>query len=182
MPDEKSFYELLIQPVENRMLRSIWRILRNAEAAEDTLQDALAIIWRKKERIMEHPNPEALILKISAAAAYDTLRKIKRYSRDKNQAVFSRPSQRTDDPTAEKIEQQNITKDILHEISRLPKKQATAVFMRIIQEQSYAAIAQAMGCGEGTSRVLVSRGRARLSLRLAHLRSKPSFEGKNEKN
>jgi len=55
VPDEKSFYKIILKPVENRMLRSIWRIVRNAEAAEDTLQDALTIIWRKRARITHHP-------------------------------------------------------------------------------------------------------------------------------
>jgi len=172
VPDEKSFYKIILKPVENRMLRSIWRIVRNAEAAEDTLQDALTIIWRKRARITHHPNPEALILKICTDSAYDTLRKIKRNSREYSPTVYSELSKKSKDSLAENMERENITKEILQEISRLPKNQATAVLMRIIQEQPYSAIAQTLGCGEGSARVLVSRGRTRLSSRLTHLRSK----------
>ena len=38
-------YDGLVRPMESRMMRSIWRIVRHRETAEDALQDALAVIW-----------------------------------------------------------------------------------------------------------------------------------------
>ena len=67
-----------IAPMEARMMRSIWRIVRNADLAEDTLQDALAVIWKKRHQVRRHPNPPALILKICLNAAYDSLRRLER--------------------------------------------------------------------------------------------------------
>ncbi|NTU51536.1 MAG: hypothetical protein HGA94_03750, partial [Candidatus Aminicenantes bacterium] len=49
--------------MEPRLMRTIWRIVRQKEAAEDALQDALAAIWKKRDAVARHPNPQALILR-----------------------------------------------------------------------------------------------------------------------
>jgi DNA-directed RNA polymerase specialized sigma24 family protein len=49
--------------------------------AEDCLQDALAVVWKKRLQIRLHPNPQALILKICLNAAYDSLRRLERMRR-----------------------------------------------------------------------------------------------------
>jgi DNA-directed RNA polymerase specialized sigma24 family protein len=38
-PDD--FYGRFIEPIEDRMIRSVWRITRNAQDAEDAMQAAL---------------------------------------------------------------------------------------------------------------------------------------------
>ncbi len=68
--DHREFdFDAFIKPMESRMMRSIWRIVRQREAAEDALQDALAVIWKKRDAVARHPNPEAFILRISVGAA-----------------------------------------------------------------------------------------------------------------
>jgi RNA polymerase sigma-70 factor (ECF subfamily) len=164
-----SLYEQLIGPIEGQMMRSIWRIVRNAEAAEDTLQDALAIIWRRLDRIRSHPNPHALILKICTNAAIDSWRKRNRHlQHEKQEELHNLPSQsNTDAP--ETLEKKETETEIRKAITRLPRKQAVAVLMRIVQEQPYDAIAKTLGCKEVTARIHVSRGRVQLSRWLSHL-------------
>ena len=53
--DDKAIYDELIAPMEGTMMRSIWRIVRNADLAEDSLQDALTVIWKKRLQIRRHP-------------------------------------------------------------------------------------------------------------------------------
>ena len=48
-------YDELIAPFEAMMMRSIWRIVRNADLAEDCLQDALAVVWKKRSRFVCTP-------------------------------------------------------------------------------------------------------------------------------
>jgi RNA polymerase sigma factor (sigma-70 family) len=174
--DDKNFYEDLIAPIESQMMRSIWRVVRHPELAEDTLQDALAIIWRKRALIRRHPNPRALVLKICLNSAYDALRKRIRLM---PQGASFVPSEGLDIPnsTDRGGEERKLLEDeVLRAIARLPKKQAAAVLMRIVQDQPYDAIAKALGCSEVTVRIQVSRGRARLSRWLSHLRSASSTE------
>ena len=68
-------YECLIRPVEDQMIRSVWRIVRDPDETEDAFQEALAKIWLNFSKIRRHPNPRALILRICTNAAYDALRR-----------------------------------------------------------------------------------------------------------
>ena len=163
-------YENLVAPLETQIKRSIWRIVRDHTAAQDVLQDAMLIIWKKLERIRKHPNPKAFILKICTNAAIDYLRKHRPFFSFEGLEKSGRlPA--SDIPSALQIlESKKIEAEILNAISHLPRKIATAMFMRIVQDQAYAAIADALGCREVTVRSQVSKGRVRLMRRLAHLK------------
>lgn len=179
--DKRLSYKQLIEPVETLMMRSIWRIVRNREAAEDTLQDALITIWRKLERISSHPNPRAFILKICVNAAYDSLRKQGRRNRHEMKDLRNKDYVHSNSSVQEELEQKNIQAEILDAVRRLPKKQALAVLMRIVQGLSYDDISQAMGCSEATVRGYVFKGRERLNRRLSHLNPASAGRYKNEK-
>ena len=167
--DDRTLYDELIAPLETTMMRSIWRVVRNADLAEDSLQDALAVIWKKRFQIQQHPNPQALILKICLNTAYDSLRKLERMRRhtDLSQLVHAPvpPGHGADHDLQEK----EIEEQVQQAIRRLPRKRALAVMMRLIQEESFEAIAQALNCSEVTARIHISRGRAQLREWLAPL-------------
>ncbi len=170
MPEDRAFYEDLIAPLESQMMRSIWRVVRHPELAEDALQDALAIIWRKRDLIRRHPNPRALVLKICLNAACDSLRKRSRFLPEQTASLSAQGQDISDPSEIRRQERKQLEDEVLKAIARLPKKQAAAVLMRIVQDQPYDAIAKALGCSEVTVRIQVSRGRARLSRWLSHLR------------
>ena len=48
LDSDPSTYDALIRPIQDQMLRSIWRITRVAEDAEDALQESLTIIWKRQ--------------------------------------------------------------------------------------------------------------------------------------
>lgn len=75
MSEPARFLEQFIEPVESRMIRSIWRITRDATDAEDALQNALMVLWRRRSRIARHASPPALILRICIDAARDVARR-----------------------------------------------------------------------------------------------------------
>jgi RNA polymerase sigma-70 factor (ECF subfamily) len=160
-------YDVLVRPMESRMMRSIWRIVRQREAAEDALQDALALIWKKRDVVARHPKPEALILRIAVSAAYDAVRKSRRRLRHE---IPGLPDERVDDTAplvGKEIEDRDLRAAIIGAIGRLPKRQATAVLLHVVEEQSYEDIARTLGCSESTVRVNVMRGRERLARHLA---------------
>jgi len=174
--DERKIYEKLIAPHESRMMRTIWRVVRHPELAEDTLQDALVIIWRKRKRIRRHPNPQALILKICLNAACDSLRKRRRWLKQQDLFLQNRLPRASVTEVSRDLESKKMEDEILEAISRLPRKQALAVLMRIVQDQPYDLIGAALGCSEITARIHVSKARARLSQWLSHLYSMPLRE------
>lgn len=173
---EKAIYEQLIAPIESQMMRTIWRVVRHPQLAEDTLQDALTTIWIKLKRIQRHPHPQALILKICLNAAYDSLRKTRRSQKVKDPAFIQKFSSSFKEAIPQELEREEMKGEIHNAIGQLPRKQAVAVLMRVVQEQPYHVIAQTMNCSETTVRIHVSRGRKRLNQRLAHLLSTPSQE------
>jgi RNA polymerase sigma factor (sigma-70 family) len=166
MAQSETSFEEIIAPIERRMLGIIWRIVRHPDEAEDTMQDALAIIWKRLDKIIIHPNPQALILKICANAAVDTLRK-RRRSRNflAPDALEHLPSL---SPSPESMAAETEAA-VLNAIGRLPKKQAVAVVMRILEDQPYKAIGEALGCRENTARTHVLRARTKLGRWLRHL-------------
>lgn len=167
--ENKNTYQHLIAPVESQMIRSIWRIVRDPDEAADTLQEALATTWKKLDRVRAHPNPHAFILKICIDAAYDTLRKRQRHHTQEDPEVLHKVKASSDGSVSDKMIRKEIENEILHAVSRLPRKQASAVLMRIVQDEPYENIAIALGCSEATVRTHVLRGRDRLKQWLAHL-------------
>jgi RNA polymerase sigma-70 factor (ECF subfamily) len=163
-------YDVLVRPLESRMMRSIWRIVRQREAAEDALQDALAAVWKKRDRIADHPNPQALILRIAVTKALDSMRKSRRRLRHEIPGLPEQPADEAASPVTRGSEDRGLRAEIIAAIGRLPGRQATAVLLRIVEVQSYEDIARAMGCSETTVRVHVRRARAALTRRLAGYR------------
>lgn len=175
-------YDLLVKPVEGRMMRAIWRIVRHRESAEDALQDALAVVWKKRHVVARHPNPEALILRIAITSAIDAVRKDRRRLRHEAPGLSEDRAGVAGPTTVQEVEARDLRSAVLEAIRHLPRRQATAVLLHVIEERSYADVARAMGCSEATVRVNVMRGRARLARRLARrspgLFSEDSKEGR----
>lgn len=162
-------YESLIGPIEDKMIRSIWRVVRDPDDAEEAFQEALATVWKRLDKIARHPNPHALILKICINAAYDVLhRKMRRRRREELKAIPAEIPDPKPSP-AERLSGQEERAEIIRAIRQLPRKQAEAALMRFVQELSYQEIAQALGCSEVTVRTHIARARTRLSKLLAHL-------------
>lgn len=178
MDSESSSYDALVRPIQDQMLRSIWRITRIAEDAEDALQESLTIIWKRRTRIEQHPRPRALVLRICVNCAVDVLRaRLRRGSRE-TALGDSDPNAllANDCPVAERLHQQELHSDISRALLRLPERQATAVVMRDILELSYEEIGDALGCADTTARVHVNRAHTKLSRLLAHLAPSHSAE------
>jgi RNA polymerase sigma factor (sigma-70 family) len=169
LDSELSSYDALVRPIEDQMARSIWRIARTAEDAEDALQESLVIIWKQRTRIERHPHPRALVLRICVHCACDALRsRLRRGARQTPLADLDALVAK-DCPVESRLHAAELREDIAHALVRLPHRQATAVVMRDILELSYDEIGAALGCSAGTVRVHVNRGHKKLSKLLAHL-------------
>jgi RNA polymerase sigma-70 factor, ECF subfamily len=178
--DDRTIYDELIAPMEATMMRSIWRVVRNADLAEDCLQDSLAVIWKKRFQIRLHPNPPALILKICLNAAYDSLRKRERMRLHTDLSQLDNAPAPPGHGADLDLEEKEIEEQVQQAIRRLPRKRALAVMMRLIQEESFEAIAQALNCSEVTVRIHISRGRAQLRKWLSPLWESSRQEVSNE--
>ena len=176
MRTDSTDYDTLIKPIEDQMIRSVWRIVRDPDDADDAFQEATATIWKQWERIRRHPNPQALILKICTDAARDALRRRIRHSQIQEQenviAALHDPA-----PSAvQHLISQEAQAEIFQAIGQLSPKQGTAVLMRFVHDLSYRDIAQSLGCREATVRKHITRGRDKLLRLLEHLAPNPTNE------
>jgi RNA polymerase sigma-70 factor (ECF subfamily) len=176
MSTDEEFYDSVIQPIEEPMMACIWKITQNRENAQDAMQESLVAIWRKRGRIAAHPNPKALVLRICRDKAIDGLRKAIRRSR------WELPTSLPDEtwpapahsPTpATDLHREEFMAHIRNLIATLPRKQAQAVLMHLVEDQPYADIAATLGCSEATVRSHVRRGRDHLRNKLQDLRGGP---------
>lgn len=159
---DDAFYDTYLAPIETRMLRTAWRITREPDRARDALQDAMVRVWTHRARILSHPNPEALVLRITIHAAIDVLRRDRRRSRaEASAAPTAWRANPTAGPSAE-AERSELRALVLDAVARLPDRQAAAVTLRVLEEQPYEAVAAALGCTGPTARVHVLRGREKL--------------------
>jgi RNA polymerase sigma factor (sigma-70 family) len=178
MNDPQQTYDRIVRPIEDRMIRSIWCIVRNPQDAEDAMQDALLIIVKRWDRISRHPNPQSLVLKICIDAAYDLTR---RTLRRRRVVELGKGTVQQASPwplPSEEMANREQYAEIVTAIHRLSRHQATAMLLRAVQGQSYDQIATVLGCTEATARKHVARARQRLRIRLAHL--DPDNAGRGE--
>jgi RNA polymerase sigma-70 factor (ECF subfamily) len=158
-----SFYETYLAPLETRMLRTAWRIAGDPDRARDALQDAMARVWAQRDRVRAHPNPGALVLRITIHAAIDGLRRERRRLRAEDSAGGAARRASAPAGPAAAAERSEVRALVREAVARLPEKQAAAVTLRVLEEQPYDAIAAALGCAEPTARVHVLRGREKLA-------------------
>lgn len=172
-------YDTLIQPIEDRMIRTVWRIVRDPDDADDAFQEALETIWRRLDHVARHPNPHALILRICINCAYDVLRRKSRRERHIALAEISDEMPASAPSAAEQVASRETREEIYRAIGQLPGKQAEAVLMRFVEDMPYGDIAQALGCREATARKHIARARVKLATALAHLAPSPLREVAN---
>ncbi len=167
MTDLSHFYECFIEPIEARMMRSVWRITQNDQDAEDAMQDAILSLWKHRRRIARHVAPQALVLKICAGAACDVARRRARARR--NIEADHHGDQLTENALSpqEDLANHEFARDVRAAVNRLPRNQAIAFTLRVFEELPYEEIARALGCAEATARKHVERARTQLRAVLA---------------
>ena len=167
--DQRPEYERLIAPIADRMMRAVWRILRDPDEADDAFQEALLKVWKRWDQIRRHPNPHALVLRICVHSAQDTLRRKAR--RRKWTDAEGIPEAVVDQKRSavELLAEAEQSAEVRRAITTLSKNQAQAVQMHLVEGIPYADVAAAMDCREATVRKHVARARAKLRALLAHL-------------
>lgn len=162
MTDNHQEYERLIAPIESRMIRTVWRIIQDADETEDAFQQALLTIWKRWDRILVHPNPQALILHICINAAHDMLRHRVRRHRwvETNEIREDIPDS---SPSAvQRISDREQYSQLRQALGHLSRNQGRAILMLVVEEMTYSEIAALMGCREATVRKHVARARTKL--------------------
>jgi RNA polymerase sigma-70 factor, ECF subfamily len=163
--EQPSIYETHIAPIQRRMVNSIWRIVRDPDDVDDVLQEVLLRLLRRVGQVERHPNPTALILRTCVNAAIDHLRR----GRSRNQALRSLgdslPVMSGPPSPREVLVRRQQAEEVRMHLRHLPRREAEAIVLVVLEDLTYPEIASSMGCSESTVRVLVSKARKRLQTR-----------------
>jgi len=156
-------YERLIIPIEQKLKAIVLRIVRNPDDADDVMQETLAVVWKKLDKIDRDANPHSYILRICINRAYDLLRSRARRRRRESRAAHAarKDCTVTDGPAARAMTAER-AEAVRNAVGLLPPKQGKAVLLRVVEGSSYGAIACILGCSEATARSHCSKGTARL--------------------
>ena len=155
-------YEKLIEPVQDRMIAVVTRIIRDHDDAMDVFQEVLAVIWRKLKVIDRHPSPQAYIMRICVTRSYDALRK---KARRRMQVRLDKDIEKS--KRRSRMEDSTTLLTIREAIGLLPPKQGKTVLLRLIEGEDFASIASVLGCSSATARSHFSKGKAQLRTVLA---------------
>jgi RNA polymerase sigma-70 factor (ECF subfamily) len=154
-------YKRLVRPIEDQMIRSVWKIVRDPNDAQDAFQEALLKIWTQWKKVCRHPNPHALILRICINCAYDQLRQKESARKEDIDSVEYTLRDAAALPSERLIASEERAA-VFAAIGALPRMQRVSVHMHFVDGLSYTQIAQAFGCAESTIRKHVYRARQKL--------------------
>lgn len=139
------------------LLRLAWLVTRQAEDAQDAVQDALAGLYRRWERLPAGDEFEAYVHRTVVNACLAVMRRRPRSLPVADPAGLRQAPASTDAAAA------LVESDALWRLcGELGPAQRAAVVLRYYRELSFAEIGQALGCPEATARSHVHRALARL--------------------
>ena len=131
----------------------------SAVEADDLVQDAFSIAYRRSPEISAYDDPLAWVRKVMVNNAMSRGRRLRREVR-----ALARLGNR---PQIIAPEIDEPDRELWHLVSKLPKQQAAAIALHYVDDLSVEAIAEVLGCSTGTVKTHLSRGRHALASHLA---------------
>jgi RNA polymerase sigma-70 factor (ECF subfamily) len=163
----------IVEAYSQPLWRAAFRILGDAAAAEDAVQEAFLRAWKALDRFDERAELSTWLYRIAINAAIDLRRERKRrepLSRELPEDFAGQPIARSMEPDPHAQAQWREIVDRAQEaIAELPEAERTAILLRHFEGRSIAEIAQALGGGENAAKQAVFRAVHKLRAILAPL-------------
>ncbi|MEP6918939.1 MAG: sigma-70 family RNA polymerase sigma factor [Acidobacteriota bacterium] len=154
------------------------RLTRRPADAEDLVQDTYLKAFRSSAQFQRGTNLKAWLFTI----LHNTFRNMRRHDGRNPVDVDSEVVEHAPNPSSQHTPEQLLTRaaldaDLQAALDALPEAFRQAVWLRDVEELSYAEIAGVLGVPVGTVMSRISRGRRALSERLAEVRLRPGDPG-----
>ncbi len=146
-------FKQVFLPYHQKLFRIAYRLVGNAECAEDMLQDTFVKLWEKRGQLSEISNTEAFAIVTLKNTCLDHLRRQKDDFQLFEQDVVESTS------FSEQMEYQDEALQVHQFLSRLPQNQQIVMKLKHWEGLSDEEIEQSTGYSQGNIRVLLSRGR-----------------------
>ncbi|HEY9758582.1 MAG TPA: sigma-70 family RNA polymerase sigma factor [Oculatellaceae cyanobacterium] len=171
---ELIYFKTLIRRYQNRIYSASYRILGNAEEAEEIVQDTFVKVHQNLDKFKEHANFSSWLFRISHNLCMDMMRAKQRKnifhlisfdpqaSEDENVSfrVGDLPDE-TPNP-AQQLDSEEQERMIAESITKLPDFQRTVLVLHDLEGFSYQEIAEITGASIGTVRSRLHYGRVKL--------------------
>lgn len=152
--------DLLIRRYLRDVYEVTYRVLGDADLAQDAAQDAFINAIGALQRFRGESSFRTWLLRIALNAARSIGRRRGR-RREVNIEVVEQVASEEQDEVA-RISNEKEARTIEDLLPRLPEKQRMSVILRLQQGLSYAEVGQALECSEGAARVNYHLGIKRL--------------------
>jgi RNA polymerase sigma-70 factor (ECF subfamily) len=141
----------LVEPHLAVLYRIAYRACGDKALAEDAVQEALTLAYRKLGRYQPGTSLRAFLATIAARQAQTLLRGERR--RRAREDTSAEPEHIAG--PAEILGAERLASRVREALASMPKKRREVALLRLDGNMSYAEIAQAVGTTEGSARVLV---------------------------
>ncbi len=143
-------------PFQGTMYTVAFRILGNAQDAEDLVQETYMKLWQKRDSMSHECNLKAYCVTLTRNMCIDRLRRT-------HLMIVEAEPQEGDAPKGDSVEDSFIFNEseaaLMGIIGLLPERQRRIMLMRDVEGIGYADIAAATGLSEVNVRVMLSRAR-----------------------
>lgn len=165
--DAASFKERFL-PCHQKLYRVAFRMMGNAQDAEDLVQEAYLKLWNKRNELTEIDNTEAYCVTLIKNLCYDVLR-ANRIEEDRRQP--EELSKESEISLVKQIELRDEAEQVYKLIHVLPEQQRKVMLLRDVRECSFEEIERITGLNTINIRVLLSRARKRIREQFNYIRS-----------
>jgi RNA polymerase sigma-70 factor (ECF subfamily) len=159
-----AYFKQVYYSLHPKLYRVAYAILKNTDDAEDILQDAYCKLWDDREKLVDIQKPEAYCVTLVKHLCMDFLRSPKIALHDEIVDESDFPDYSTDAET-ELVNKETIEM-IKSIILRLPDKQQRILDLRAFADCSLEEIEKITGESSENVRVLLSRARNTLKMKL----------------
>ena len=149
------------------LLRYLERMLRDAAAAEELVQEVFLRVHGARERYQPQARFSTWLYRIATNLALNELRRPRRRERHASLEEAGSAALAGEGPAAEDVlDARRLSARVEQELAQLPERQRAALCLTAVEGLSYAEVAEALEISESAVKALVHRARTALAERI----------------
>ena len=164
---QASDFKQLFLPCHRKLFSVAYRLMGNAQTAEDMVQETFLKLWMQRDKIERIDNPEAYSITVLRRIFYDKMRAGHLQEVDKDVGSLQVSSSQN---ISKQLEEADEYQRVRQLITHLPEPQARIMLMRDIEDRSFEEISIETGLTEVNIRSILSRTRKKIREQIKAMR------------
>ncbi len=164
---QASEFKQLFLPCHRKLFSVAYRLMGNAQAAEDMVQETFLKLWMQRDKIERVDNPEAYSITVLRRLFYDRMRTGHLQEVDQDVGSLQVTSSQN---ISRQLEAADEYQRVRLLISHLPEPQGRIMLMRDVEDRSFEEISIETGFSEVNVRSILSRARKKIREQIKAMR------------